>query len=571
MAILAAVCIATWIVSYLLDFPSIGIDDANIFLVYARNISAGEGFVFNAGGERVEGFTSLLWVLICSAVLILTNNPERWLLGLNVLLVSLTIGCCLRSFVFRRSSADPTISPSWAAAFLMLLLTDYRYVAWSTVALMETALWTSLVTLSALLIVDERNDRGKRAGLAALVGLMLLTRPEALMWAPAVLMLVMVMRAPCEGYSASLRLTRPAVLVFVFGTGLLTMFRLVYFGFPLPNTYYAKVSPSLVFRLREGGTYLWLYISSGPIPFAGAVAIVISTLHLIIVGARDIRTMVLCALAGVGLLIPALTGGDHFGGFRFYQPVYPVLLLALLNCVRFVLPRYAVLAAQWKFRRGWVLVGGATLTAIFLAVQIVDWVQFEQRLSMRMEFEIAQKGRERGSVAERLFADLRPRPSIGTITVGGLKHAYNGDVIDLMGLNNIRMAHNGGDRIGLRSHAAFEKRVFYEQKPTAVLPLVSYPDGLSCLQLRSPFVDLVLKGLLDDAAFHTAYRLAEVRRPTPEGFVALAAWYDREFLTRLAHREGFEIVTAQPRSEGLFTDCGLGSPPQSSTSGNPGR
>ena len=77
-------------VSGKLPSPETGIDDANIF-VYARNVSAGNGFVFNQGGERVEGFTSLLWVLIASLATALNADPEGPLLILNVLLVSATV------------------------------------------------------------------------------------------------------------------------------------------------------------------------------------------------------------------------------------------------------------------------------------------------------------------------------------------------------------------------------------------------------------------------------------------------------------------------------------------------
>ena len=41
-------------------------DDAYIGLRYARNLSVGEGLVFNPG-ERVEGYTNFLWVIILAA------------------------------------------------------------------------------------------------------------------------------------------------------------------------------------------------------------------------------------------------------------------------------------------------------------------------------------------------------------------------------------------------------------------------------------------------------------------------------------------------------------------------
>src|SRR4029453_17630112 len=41
-------------------------DDQMISMRYAENFAAGHGLVWNAGGERIEGFTNLLWVLYMS-------------------------------------------------------------------------------------------------------------------------------------------------------------------------------------------------------------------------------------------------------------------------------------------------------------------------------------------------------------------------------------------------------------------------------------------------------------------------------------------------------------------------
>src|SRR5688572_5292050 len=44
--------------------PLSGIDDANIYFIYVRNFFLGNGFVYHPTGEHVEGFTSMLWVLL---------------------------------------------------------------------------------------------------------------------------------------------------------------------------------------------------------------------------------------------------------------------------------------------------------------------------------------------------------------------------------------------------------------------------------------------------------------------------------------------------------------------------
>jgi len=336
----------------------------------------------------------------------------------------------------------------------------------------------------------------------------------------------------------------------------LTIFRLVYFGYPLPNTYYAKVSPSIAYRLQEGTKYLWSYITSAPVPLLCAVALVISLMHLVLVRFRDTRTLALNLVALLGLMIPVLSGGDHFDGYRFYQSVYPLLLLNLLNSVRCALPglknktrpTYVGRVLLFGPAAGTVRLAAAALAiGIFVSLKFVEWRYVDYRAVLGYEFDIARIGRMRGNEANLLFGGLDTHPTIGTITVGGLKYTYEGDVVDLMGLNDTRMAHNGGDRIGFRSHAAFDKATFFELSPTMVVPLVQFSDGLAAMDAKnspsSAMVAIVLKGLLEDPKFRRKYQVAEVRKWTPEGTVSLAAWYDRKFLSKLARSGNLEIVT----------------------------
>jgi hypothetical protein len=118
LCVLALVVLATALASDKLGSPTTGIDDANIFFVYARNFSAGDGFVFNPGGERVEGFTSLLWVFVCSAAIAIAHDRNAALVRTS--LVWVTILCCLRSTILGNPGADRP-SYAWASTFTLLL------------------------------------------------------------------------------------------------------------------------------------------------------------------------------------------------------------------------------------------------------------------------------------------------------------------------------------------------------------------------------------------------------------------------------------------------------------------
>ena len=52
-------------------------DDAFITFRYAQNLAGGHGPVFNQG-ERVEGYTSYLWMILMAAVIRLGGVQEFW-------------------------------------------------------------------------------------------------------------------------------------------------------------------------------------------------------------------------------------------------------------------------------------------------------------------------------------------------------------------------------------------------------------------------------------------------------------------------------------------------------------
>jgi hypothetical protein len=493
------------------DLPLAGTDDAHIFFVYAQHLAQGAGLVFNVGGERVEGFTSLLWTLLLAPFFAAAADPRIGIAALDALLVGFALA---RAAVFlspQRSCLRA--APTWVLVAWVLL--SPTFLMWTIVSFMETGLWSAIVLLLALELIACARTPWQRVRdalpFAVLLLLAVLTRPEAMALGPGLLMLATLLQRRGGGP------WRPALagwLVFAAAELALLAFRLAYFGQPLPNTYYAKISPDRLYLLGEGVDYLAQFLWQTPLAAALAALSVWHSArflpHLLRTGTTRTSAVEMrgaCSLIVVALLLlPVLGGGDHFGAFRFYQPLWPLLVLPLL------IPGAVALAGRPR------AVQAAALAALLGGHVLLDgtgWPEHFARGSqeLRNGTNIAMLGRKTGAALETTFAGTA-LPEVAAVTVGGLKHAYRGAVFDLMGLNHVAMGHSDNDRRGMRSHAAFDKRVFWSVRPAGVWPVGLSPgdSGLVNGMRFDPWMDAVLKGLLTDADFQAAYSLAVVHR-----------------------------------------------------------
>jgi hypothetical protein len=234
--------------------------------------------------------------------------------------------------------------------------------------------------------------------------------------------------------------------------------------------------------------------------------------------------------------VPVLTGGDHFSAFRFYQVVYPVLLLCLFYFVEHVLPnlfnRFKLTFLK-KITKALAIAGAVFISFTIIILQIDQWKLI--RNDLEIEFSLAREGRDKGAFMYELFSELTDLPSVGVISSGGIKFAYPGNIVDLMGLNNTMMAHNHGDRTGTKNHAAFEISTFFILLPDVITPrmidqnLWKYND----LDLHEVWANQVaLKGLFDENQFLQSYTYAKISEGS-ESRYALVGWFRNEMLNQL--------------------------------------
>ncbi len=561
----------------------VGVDDANIFYVYARNLSHGEGFVWNRGGERVEGFSSLLWVLLLApmfsagAIRPGTVIPLFNLFLLAIALFKLSHSMARCSLLASMQCRFRYTLPAVLLLMLLWILLTPRYLVWTVLSGMETGLWSALLMVATAFLLDavhaEKLQWTGVYGLVFMMPLLIMTRPEGMLWCAVFCGLLWVGKL-ARGASIPRALQKAVVpaVAYLIAMGGLFLFRWLYFGSLFPNTYYAKVSPDRSYTLQQGSEYLLAFMRSAtptrifvllaPIALAtGGMLLLVQLWRCWRTGSSQDDTQgeivgAVIAASGVsciGLLIPVLVGGDHFEWFRFYQPIWPLLPVPVFFLMLFLVSRWVKFSMQARH--------GLYMNTIFLMVFLmaglfaVDLPMWRKIRDARIvqEFVLARDGRELGGLLTEVHADL---PSVGSIAVGGVQFGYRGSINDLMGLNNVEMARHPGDRRGIKNHAAFSAEVFYRQLPEIVVPIIMRPEEeldaggwrkALAFYVNHRWILLPLRNLPREARFQQKYVLAVVRRQTGQG-PWLAGYYRRDYIEHV-HRAGLHEVLVLPLDE----------------------
>lgn len=420
----------------------IGVDDAEIYHVYMKHVSEGHGFVYNIGGERVEGFTSLLWTLIGAGIHYMSLPLELTLMLLNVMLIAL-----LLSRIWGYIDGD---SQSWSLhsfAFFALLFVMPGFFEWTVLSQLETGLWTMLLGLITLGILQKE----AMWKMCILFALLVLCRPEAMLWGIALSIVYVIGSKNNRVFGVKSLLPLFIVLL---TTGLLISWRLSYFGFPLPNTYYAKVSSDILLNAFVGVKYIAKFFVQMPIipVIMGLIVLELSKrIRASSLKGMSIYDWTIGTVFITSFLIPIYTGGDHFELSRFFQPVLPIIIMSF--CMTTFFARYA------KHTR--------ILLLVFISMVSSRWIVYAFTESpLKHEWNIAMEGRMQSSTLNGFF-EGHSLPIQGVLTAGASAYAYEGTTIDLLGLNNVEMAHaESVKKQGImKNHASFVPEIFYRQQP----------------------------------------------------------------------------------------------------------
>ncbi len=309
-AVPAAFAVALLAHAHFFDFVC---DDAFIALRQAQNLALHGAPVYNLG-ERVEAGTSPAWALILALGLLLRVPPVTLLSSVSLMS---GVGLVFATWALTgRLLPDKTLARAFALA---VLVTAAPIAAWSIGGL-ETPLFAALVTWSFVEIDRFASEPGAKAAtrLGLVLAAMCLVRLEGL--------LLVAIAAPFL-----FKVGRPLLvraLAFPLGAvALLTIFRLAYYGLPLPHTFYAKTAGIAGSRTRHGLAYAAFCMSE--IGFFLSTFLLVSPLFL------KSRPVVWTARFFVPAYVAYVVqiGGDFLDLYRFFVPMMPLVFVTFTAAV----------------------------------------------------------------------------------------------------------------------------------------------------------------------------------------------------------------------------------------------
>jgi arabinofuranosyltransferase len=293
-------------------------DDAYITYRTVDNFVAGLGLRWNLA-ERVQAFTHPLWMFLVAAGYGLSGNVYWTALGTSLV--------CSVAAVWLVAWHGAVSLGSASVAVLPLILSS-AFVDYSTSGL-ENPLSHLLLASFGVLFLSRPLDARTLLLLSGIASLAALNRPDALLLYLPALAHALVRSGSWRGLALAAAGFAPLA---AWG-----LFSLVYYGFPFPNTAYAKLGLYLPREevLAQGLRYLENSLRLDPVTLLGVLAGGIAAL------AGGARSLALFAGAPLYVAYVVAIGGDFMAGRMLAAP----LLLGALLLARapvFARPRLAL-------------------------------------------------------------------------------------------------------------------------------------------------------------------------------------------------------------------------------------
>ncbi len=420
-------------------------DDAFISMRYAENLASGNGLVFN-DGERTEGFTSPFFIFVLALADLLGFNIQETAAGISRIMGGLSlISLWYLSFTLSRNKGIKETSVNQASKFfiifanllpalLLALYPPYRY--WSSSGMEFTLYFTFLFTGIALYLSGDSSSGIYLTSIFLTVASLI--RPEGFIPLILTILHYLVSGTPVKNLFEHFKASFSSKIIRkIFGIVLVPslayfVFRLLYFGYPLPNTFYAKAGISL-YSIQSGIEYIIPFLESNWILTSIFCILLFLTIkNKIFFHPQKYLFFVITAIVVSTVLI----GGDIFPLFRFLLPVYSLMIVFCTGNITtfFTLSNNAII----KY---------ASAIALLFLVSFNQFYRENENMKKTAEYLIKEKALVKNMeligrfLKNRMNNQTKP-PVVAASTIGALAYSSKSTVIDMLGLTDSYIAHH---------------------------------------------------------------------------------------------------------------------------------
>jgi arabinofuranosyltransferase len=402
--------------------------------------------VFNAG-ERVEGYTNFLWVMINAAFMKSGIDPLTTSRAISVVSAVLIFFILyqISSGIFKAKGFIPFIS-------IILLAFNPGFVIW-TYSGMEMIFFTLLTTTGIYFILKFIQSGSWKFIYIAniLFGISALTRPEGVLFFSLALTFLIYFlyfrEYKNQKYSASLKKIILPVIIFLIIFLTYFFWRYDYYGYFFPNTFYAKTG--IQNQQLAGLYYVYKFIRES----LAYGLLLIFPLYFLIRNYRNFYLQFLIFIIVIYTSYIILIGGDVLLVQRFFIPIMPFIFLLVQQGI-------SEFFRENNFSK---IFKAAVIALVIFSTSIVV---FDSRsfpmLGVKRSVDYCKN---LATAGKWLKENADSNSKIAIESAGILPYYSELYTIDRLGLSNIMIAHskhegNAGSRVKSQDH-----QILAELKP----------------------------------------------------------------------------------------------------------
>lgn len=405
------------------------VDDAFIHLRFIEHFAEGYGFVWNIGEQPVEGFTSFLYVVFLGVFQYFGGSPIHllpWVGSISTILV-------LFATLWLLAYLNPKHHTENITTVILLGFSPQLFF-WSFSGL-EISFYILFLIICVTLFTGYQLGKFTPWLVGSMFGILSLIRPEALgLFAVTVIYDSLTSIQTTKTFDVK----RFINLFLSFSIVFLPVFfwKWWYFGYPLPNTYYAKTGAGLL-QIQNG----YIYTISSIKQILNLPIIPIFLFVFAFYWVKHKQALYLVVIIIVICTMTTLSGGDHFSEARFLIPILPFVFSLVSIGISHITPKVSMAS---KF----ILLFG------ILVFTYNVWKPSQPLINTNQVVEIAENEKLKffynwkegyTLMGKALNEITKPTDSIAVVPIGAIGYYSNIRVIDMVGLTDVKIAHEPFD------------------------------------------------------------------------------------------------------------------------------